>query len=279
MPNNELDESLLLPEKRGIGSRFEDVVPGPRDKEAVLWRYLDLAKLIALISERKLYLMCADAFKDKHEGSVTDPMIRTLKEQFLGKSFNIVTLSNFRKKLKESTFISCWCMGPAESEAMWKLYCGEEHGVAITATYQDIEASLPDSSFKMAPVIYLDYQNEGFPQDNLIYPFFHKRKAFAHEWEVRIVKIKYDQLEGSRVENHLTKAQYQEEVKLKQLIKVETGMVIPIELDVINTIRDIVVHPDAPDWYFAAVKEVVNKFIPELGQRVVWSTMRSEPLF
>ena len=170
-------------------------------------------------------------------------------------------------------------MGTVDSDAMWHLYCGEEYGVAITATYQDIEANLPDSSFKMARVIYKDYQNEGFPQDNLIYPFFHKRTAFAHEREVRIVKIKYDQLEGVRVENHLTEAQIQEEVKLKQMLKVETGMVIPIEWDVIKTIRDIVVHPDAPNWYFAVVKEVINKFIPELGQRVIWSSMRSEALF
>jgi len=285
MPNNELDESLLLPEKRGIGSRFEDVVPSQSDKEVVLWRYLDLAKLITLISERKLYLIRSDAFRDKHEGSVTDPMIRTLKKQFAGKPFNLVTLSNFRKKLKESTFISCWCMA-AESEAMWKLYCDEKYGVAITATYQDIEAALPDSSFRMAPVRYLDYKNEGFPQDNYSYPFFHKRLAFSHEKEVRIVRIATDQLDDgsmpasfSNPPTDAQRQQHQGELKRKALLRAERGMGISIELDVINTIREIVVHPDAPDWYFTVVKEVVNKFILELGQRVKWSSMRSEPLF
>lgn len=285
MPYTELDERFLLPEKRGIPSRFESVVPSQGDKGVVLWRYLDLAKLIELISERKLYLTRADTFKDKYEGSVTNPMIRTLKKQFEGKPFNIATLSNFRKKLKECTFISCWC-GTAESEAMWKLYCGEKYGVAITATYQDIEAALPDSHFKMAPVKYLDYQNEGFTQDNYYYPFFHKRQAFAHESEVRIVRVATDQLDDGAMPASFSspptdaqRQQHQEELKRKALLRAERGVCISIELDVTNTIRDIVVHPDAPDWYFAVVKEVVNKFIPELGQKVMWSSMRSEPLF
>ncbi len=286
MPHHELNESFLLPERRGAGSRFEDVIPGTSDKEVILWRYLDLAKLIALIHERKLHLIRADAFKDKHEGSVTDPMFRALKKQFEGKPFNPRTLSNFRKKLKESTFINCWCMGTAESEAMWKLYCGEERGVAITTTYQDIEAALPDSKFKMAPVRYLDYQNDGFPQDNYIYPFFHKRKAFAYESEVRIVRVATDQLDDgsmpasfSNPPTDAQRQQHQEELQRKALLRAERGMVIPIQWDVINTIRDIVVHPNAPDWYFTVVREAVSKFIPELGQRVIWSSMRSEALF
>ncbi len=287
MPYSELDEQFLVPEtKEGIRSRFEDIVPGSSDKGVVLWRYLDLAKLIALISERKLYLTRTDAVKDKHEGSVTNPMIRARKEQFEGKSFNPVTLSNWLKHLKENTFISCWCMLPSESEAMWKLYCGEKHGVAITATYRDIEAALPDSSYKMAPVQYLNYQNDRFPWDNYYYPFFHKRDAFAHESEVRIVRIATDQYDdGSRPASFsdpptdAQRQQLEKERQQKAQLRAERGMSIPIELDVINTIREIVVHPDAPDWYSAVVKEVVNKFIPELGQRVRWSSMKGEPLF
>lgn len=136
-------------------SDFFNVVPPPSDKSVVLWRYIDLAKLVMLLSDKQLHFARADVFKDRHEGSITNPMSRAQKKQFEGKPFNIQTLSDWRRNLKECTFISCWRVGD-ESDAMWQLYCGEEKGVAITAAYKDIEAALPDPSYKMAPVIYID---------------------------------------------------------------------------------------------------------------------------
>jgi len=236
--------------------------------------------------ERKLPLIRADLFKDKHEGSITNPMSRTQKKQFEEKLFNIETLSNWRRQLKECTFISCWCMGTNDSDAMWRLYGGEEEGVAITATYQKLEAALPHSSFRMAPVKYIDYQNDGFPQDNYYYPFFHKRLAYAHESEVRIILVGTDQFDDGSMPTSFSGLPIDEqrqlrekERQLKAQRKAERGTVIHIECDFINTIRDIVVHPDASDWYYVVVKEVVEKFVPELGQRVRWSSLRSPALY
>lgn len=187
--------------------------------------------------------------------------------------------------MKECTFISCWCMG-GESDAMWQLYCGEEQGVAITAAYKDIEAALPDSSYKIAPIKYIDYQNEGFPQGNYYYPFFHKRSAFIHESEVRIVQVATDQYDDGSMptsfSNPPTEAQRQQLEKERQQkvqLKAQRGKGILIQLDVINTIQEIVVHPDAPEWYYTVIEEVVKRFIPELIGRVRWSSMRTEPVF
>lgn len=286
MTDTEIEEKFLIPEEYTIDSKFEDVVPGPSDKGVVLWRYLDLAKFIALIAERKLHLTRADVFKDKHEGSVTNPMFGTQKKQFEEKLFNIQTLSNWRKNLKECTFISCWCMGETESEAMWELYCGDKYGVAITATYKDIESALPDSRFRMAPIRYIDYQTEGFPQGNYYYPFFHKRLAFAHEREMRIVRVATDQYDDGSMPASFSdpptdtqRQEHEKERQLKAQLKAERGMGISIQLDVINTIQEIVVHPDAPEWYYTVIEEVVKRFIPELIRRVRWSPMRSEPVF
>lgn len=285
MPDTELEQKYLVPEEYDTGTKFEDIIPIPSDKEVILWRYLDIAKLISLASQGKLHLTRADVFKDKHEGSITNPMLRAQKKQFKGKPFNIEVLSNWRKNLKECTFISCWCIGD-ESEAMWQLYCGEEQGVAITATYKDIEAALPDSSFKMALIRYIDYQTEGWAEGNYYYPFFHKRSAFVHEREVRIVRVATDQYDDGSMPASFSdpptdaqRQQLEKERQLKVQLKAERGMGISIQLDVINTIQEIVVHPDAPEWHYTVIEEVVKRFIPELIGRVRWSSMRSEPVF
>lgn len=248
----------------------------------MLWRYVDLAELVSLLSDGKIPLTRADVFQDRHEGSITSCMMETAKLQFADRAKLARQISDFGKLMKESVFVSCWCMEP-ESEAMWKLYCGDDHGIAITAVYGDLEASVINRGLVMAPVRYLDYQIEGFPRDNLLYPFFHKRAAFAHEREVRIVKWCSEHLPGKRARDHKPTPEDeksdQEELKRGLELKAQRGTSIQLQFDVDTLIRDIVVHPYAPEWYFRTVKLVVGKFTPNLVNRVKWSSMRAEPLY
>lgn len=272
-----------MPEGKYEFSDFSKVVPPPSNKSVVLWRYLDLAKLVALLSDRKLHLARADVFPDRHEGSITNGMMEALKRQFADRAEPSKQLSEFRKLMKESIFISCWCKEP-ESEAMWKLYCRDNYGVAITVVYQDIEVSfVTQNGLYIAPVQYLDYQTQGFPQDNLLYPFFHKRPAFAYEEEVRIAKWCSEHLPGKRVRDHTPTEEEERldeyELKHGEELKVERGTGILLEFDVETLIRNIVVHPYAPEWYFKAVKLVIEKFTPVLGEKVEWSSLRTEPLY
>lgn len=264
-------------------SDFSKVVPPPSNKSVVLWRYLDFANLVALLSDKKLHLARADVFPDRHEGSITNSMMEALKRQFADRAELSKQVSGFRKLMKESVFISCWCKEP-ESEAMWKLYCGGNYGVAITVVYQDIEVSfVAQNRLYIAPVQYLDYQTQGFPQDNLLYPFFHKRRAFAYEEEVRIAKWCSEHIPGTRKRDHAPteeeKGIDEYELKRGEELKVERGTGILLEFDVETLIRNIVVHPYAPEWYFKAAKLVVEKFTPVLGEKVKWSSMRTEPLY
>jgi hypothetical protein len=283
MVNVHSDKPSPMPEKKEEFSKFSNVVPPPSDKSLVLWRYLDFAKLIGLLNDKKLHLARADVFQDRHEGSVTNSMIEALKVQFADRAELSKTLSRFRKLVKENTFISCWCMEP-ESEAMWKLYCGDNYGVAITVVYRDIETSFINQGLVIAPVRYLNYQTDGFPQDNVLYPLFHKRLAFAHEREVRIVKWCSDQMPvGIPVTGHTPTEEEvkgcQDEVRRGEALKVERGRSISLEFDVEKLIKIIVVHPYAPEWYFGIVKLVVERFTPVLTGKVEWSSMRTEPLY
>ena len=283
MVNVNNDKSFLMPEGKYEVSDFSTVVPPPSDRSIVLWRYLDLAKFIALLNDKKLHFARADVFPDRHEGSITTKMREALKVQFSARADLGKTASRFRKLVKESTFISCWCMEP-ESEAMWNLYCGDNYGVAITVVYRDIEASFSNHGLVIAPVKYLNYQMEGFSQGNVLYPFFHKRIAFAHEREVRIVQWHSDQMPvGMPVTGHPPteeeKRAHEDELKHGEELKAERGTGTSLEFDVEALVRTVVVHPYAPDWYFNVIKLVVERFTPTLVGKVIWASMRTEPLY
>ena len=279
------DTSLYMPEDEPFASHFATVIRAPSDKTILLLRYMDLAKLAGLLADSKLHFARADTFRDGHEGSVTDSMVAALKTQFKDKPEVLQSLSSFRLNVKESIFISCWCMGPTESEAMWRLYCGEEYGVAIAAEYQLLEDSFTPQGAIIAPVRYLDYRTQGFPQSNVIFPFFHKRLSFEHEREVRIAVWRSDQgvigmpTEASKPPTAEEMAKYKADVTRGQQLKAERGNAISLDLDVDAVISSIFVHPDAPEWYFRVVQRVVERLTPSLAGKVLWSAMRTEPLY
>lgn len=277
MVNMNNDNPFLIPEGRYRHSKFYNVVPPPCDKSVMLWRYMDLAKLVMMLSNKQLHFARADVFKDRHEGSFTTPMWEKLEDQFTKRPELRKTSSTFFKQhMKESAFVSCWCMEP-ESEAMWKLHCGDNYGVAITVVYQDIEAFFANQGLLITKVKYLNYQVEEFPLDMLFYPLFHKRLAFAHEKEVRIIKWHSEHIPGKRVRGHTPTDR---EKKLDEYeLKGERGKGISLEFDVERLVRNIVVHPYAHEWYFNTVKLVVEKFTPMLKEKVEWSPMRTEPLY
>lgn len=277
------DKPFPIAEGTYRASDFSNVVPPPSDKSVILWRYIDLAKLVALLNDKKLHFARADVFKDRHEGSFTKPMWEKLEVQFAERPGLRETVSEFFKQhMKESAFVSCWCMEP-ESEAMWKLYCGDNYGVAITVIYRDIEAFSINQGLLMTKVKYLNYQVDEFPLDMALYPLFHKRLAFAHEKEVRIVKWCSEHIPGTRTRDHAPteeeKGIDEYELKRGEELKVERGTGVLLEFDAETLIRNIVVHPYAPEWYFKAVKLVVEKFSPVLGEKAAWSSLRTEPLY
>lgn len=284
MVNRNNDKPFLIPERRYRNSDFYTVVPPLSDKSVILWRYLDLAKLVMLLSSKQLHFARADVFEDRHEGSLTKPMWEKLEAQFAERPELRKSMSTFFKQhMKESAFISCWCEEP-ESEAMWKLYCGDNYGVAITVVYRDIEDPFINrQGFFMAPVQYLDYQVQEFPLNIAFYPFFHKRLALAYEKEVRIIKWCSEHIPGKRVRNHTPTDEEEKldeyELKRGEELKAERGMGISLEFDAETLIRNIVVHPYAHEWYFNAVKLVIEKFTPMLKGKVEWSPIRTEPFY
>jgi hypothetical protein len=97
--------------------------------------------------------------------------------------------------------------------------------------------SISDPAVRLAAVRYIDYDTDVFPDLNWLQAITHKRKAFAHEQEVRIVRW--------------LKSEWEEQLA-------QTPPEAPagreMEWDAGDVTESVVVSPYADEWYFEAVR-------------------------
>lgn len=252
--NPEIPESSYL-EARLVHPCF----PQPEEGAIKVWRYMSLPKLISLLTSKSLHMTRLDHMSDPYEGSTTRRTAAGI-DRFLkafGPERGYHEISEFVRKSREATFVSCWHANEHESEAMWRLYGGQGGGIAVQTTYGKLVESVRyhyDTYIGM--VGYIDYEESSFPDANAFYPVMHKRMSFAHEREVRLVWYWGSPSEPDKVPAHLT-----------------------IDWDPSVHCECIYVDPYAPEYYFEAVKSVIQAIQPDMIQQLQWSQMKAVPFF
>ena len=142
-----------------------------------------------------------------------------------------------RARLKFHLLCSCWFKGSAESDAMWRLYA-HQTGAAITTSVARLKAAkmrckLPadlvsQTKLTLAKVIYCNKTECGDRE-----PWLIKRKAFAHEKEVRLY---CDSPSG-------------------------VGPGLALEVDVAELVDEIVITPFAEEWQAKAIRAAIEALI------------------
>ncbi len=137
----------------------------PNDVNAFIWRYLSLSKFIYLIEKESLFIPRVDLFNDPFEGTLPKidkelwrKSLATDKSQDWDQMLPI-----YIKALRKHTYANCWHMNNDESEAMWKLYCGNNEGIAIRSTYKKLKDCIQNSDLKIGLIRYINYETESFP--------------------------------------------------------------------------------------------------------------------
>ncbi len=134
--------------------RFKEISKSKLKEGDLLWRYVDLHKLIDLSNTQELHFTRTDKFSDPFEGvtykliaeryfaqksNMTNPAIdKKIRDKH--NSNNKKTLKNYEAEssLKQRTqFINCWIKSQRESVAMWNLY-SNRNSVAIKANARDL---------------------------------------------------------------------------------------------------------------------------------------------
>jgi hypothetical protein len=181
-----------------------------------VWRYMDFAKFISLLSKRALYFCNLEilAKNDPHDGLLSHPNYRHREwnaisdltpeehklvfgyEEMTGEKQRIQFESqrNSREYWLRRRFydrrclsVNCWHANTFESAAMWTQYVRGGEGIAVTSTYARIIDALAQAEQRVfcGMVRYLDWSSE--PVDNSFMLPFSKRASFAHENELRLV--------------------------------------------------------------------------------------------
>lgn len=228
---------------------------------------MDTPKLLSLLLRREIYLRRVDLLPDKFEGT-TPKLAREMLLQGLaaggltpGQIESMVeSWGGSRKPLRRTHYASCWCLQEHESEAMWRIYCGADQGVAVVLPYSRLKASLQDdeSSTYIGTVTYIDYDKEIFPLGNTFNTVMHKRREFLYENEVRVVSWRMPRK------------------PVTEWIEADLPPSIALPWDPEN-LAQIVVSPYAPSWYLETVRETVRKITPALAERVAPSSMTAGP--
>ena len=134
------------------------------DDKAV-WRYMDLAKFIAMLKQRGLFFVSAKNFLDPFEGAIGlasrqktwdkfyldffREAVTTAPRGYLAPDLTEQEIENNAQRLLASTkassphvrnsLVSCWHENEDESEALWQLYCpASGSGIAIKTSVGDL---------------------------------------------------------------------------------------------------------------------------------------------
>lgn len=161
--------------------------------DTVLWRYMDLPKLLSMLEKKVLYFALPSEFEDKWE-AVIPRDLTTAIQTWSGAASGIV-LDEFGR-LHGRSAINCWYSGTDESVAMWRLYTNSEYGVAIATTVGRLKAALEACALDvyLGSVQYRDHSER--PVNSLSYteispmkPLLQKRVCYRHECELRAITL------------------------------------------------------------------------------------------
>lgn len=250
-----------MAEQSALEKLQHECFPQPPDPQIRVWRYLDLAKFVWLLSNRKLWLSRIDLLQDSYEGTTPRILVAARDQYFKSEGLDNIAAQwpGITQRSRTATYASCWHSGNAESEAMWRLYCPSNEGVAIQTTYQKLVDSIADDRrLYIGLVTYLDYESQMFPLNNFFYHVMHKRISFEHEREVRLVKTLFEFMNPDATGGPVG---------------------IAVDWDIQAVVEAIYVDPYAPPYFADVVQKIVKGFAPNLEQLVRWSQMRADPMF
>lgn len=91
--------------------------------------------------------------------------------------------------------------------------------------------------------VYIDYETQWMPENNIMWPYVHKRKSFEHERELRALIQDLPGNDGRIF------------VGLPNLVPGRLVSISPEKL-----IENVYVAPDAPSWFAELVKKITLQF-------------------
>jgi hypothetical protein len=234
----------------------------PSNRDAKIWRYCDLGKLVTILERKALYFPSADTLADAYEGLFTLPVVTKLASRP-----ETQRQIPFSRELKKDMFVNSWHMNEYESGAMWKVFTTAEGGIAIQSTVGRLIASFPplpipveSASIEKFPQVfistveYFDYDTDNIDTGNIFLPYLAKQKYFDYERELRAVLWRPKPMPSESN---------------------SPGEYVDTNLETLT--ENLYVSPSAPEYYVDAVKAVCKKY--EIATLVKQSEAGTKPRY
>jgi hypothetical protein len=238
----------------------------PENRDAHIWRYHDLGKLLSLFDRSALFFPRLDKLEDPFEGYYTKSILalensklEDLPAELRAQIPDENALHNaalfhrqirqFAKEQREITFVNSWYCSEYESAAMWSLYLKTREGIAIRSSYNRLMESLSgyeDFNVHIGMVKYIDYDRDSIESGNrnVLAPLMHKRKSFEHEKELRAVIWTVEH----------AKNEFGSGNKFKDTPGLYVKVHIPTLVD------RVYVAPTAPTWIRELIESLLRRF-------------------
>jgi len=216
----------------------ESTCQKPTNENAKIWRYMGFAKFVSLLDKKALFFCRSDKLGDPFEGSTSKANVKLRLETY--KPFpEGMTLEHFRRFV----IINCWNLSEQDSAPLWKLYIKEAEGIAVQSTFKRLTQSFSSSAndyVLISKIKYIDYNTETFPEEWVTNPFWHKRRNYENEQELRAIIIKLPNAYFPTAPDIFDRGEY-----------------IDVNLDML--IENVYVSPTAQEWFRDTVESVMKK--------------------
>jgi hypothetical protein len=218
--------------------------------ETVIWRYVDLAKLVSMLDSRGLFFASVRSLAEQDRWEAAFPKrwkeawLRELGRQGMPHDQSADSIfSHSQRYLLDRAFLNCWHISNGESDAMWKVYSNGSNNVAIRSTVGRLCESFGRLADRIhvGQVDYIDHRQFDPTIDdrilNIMPALVWKREAFAHEKELRAIRI----VEGTTPPPPTT-----------------LGLTINVDLNLL--LQELRISPRSPIWFRDLVRRIADKY-------------------
>ena len=222
---------------------FDHPLSEPLSDDTVLWRYLDLPKLVSMLNDEALHFSRPNTLNDPWEGALSQASLDEYATYLDFEPNPTSALRRFRSDtamdLQSFANVSCWHMSERESAAMWFGYAGK--GLAIRTTFGNVCRAITDPRLIIcAPIKYIDYSTEKFGITDALTRLLHKRQSFESEREYRFFAI--NEKDPSKQRHEFGPA------------------ITKVPIDIHELIQAVYVSPRLEDWIRQGVQAIMTKW-------------------
>ena len=150
----------------------------------VIWRYMDLAKFLSLLTSSSLYLTRIDKLIDQFEARWPPSALVHAERNWSAANFD--SFKRTSDAMRAAHFVSCWCASDSESSGLWHQYAVQ--GVAIESSVGALKTSSKGQyRFYLGRVTYTRLEEVTPAKINHFSNAYLKRIEYAAESELRLL--------------------------------------------------------------------------------------------